>query len=370
MFAKVSSDAPSSSPSQRELQLARLRRNLIAGAVAYGALVVVTLLGSAALVLLQIVGWVKALPPGVDRSFDRLMQDAPQIFYLALVSSALGLLLATPGFVMLKKILAGEPPVAKRLLWTMCGGNVMFALMAAGTALSTSGFAAALVAPLFLGYSLAFVPMEVGLLAACMASLGLNQLRQRPTPIESSKLPTAAAKYLNSFDADALEAGLTPLGDFAYLPHWKKYRRYWMAPNGAYFVDASWIDMGHTTLSAMGVTSATSDGSYFETADQPRPQGVSDAGEGLAHITYLPGEPLAVILERHIEVVGEWVERSGCRPLEFAADELHALGDYGIAALMRETQNDFLWLGNPYAGQPLPPLPGRPWQPDEALASR
>lgn len=53
------------------------------------------------------------------------------------------------------------------------------------------------------------------------------------------------------------------------------------------------------------------------------------------------------------------------RPLEFAATDLHAFASFGIAAFMRDKKGDFLWLGNPYVDQPLPPLPGRPWQPEE-----
>jgi hypothetical protein len=56
-------------------------------------------------------------------------------------------------------------------------------------------------------------------------------------------------------------------------------------------------------------------------------------------------------------------------PLKFATEDVQAFAEYAIAAYMREIKNDFLWLGNPYVGQPLPPLPGRPWQREEALCN-
>ena len=58
-----------------------------------------------------------------------------------------------------------------------------------------------------------------------------------------------------------------PLGDFSYRPGLHKYRRCWMAASGGYFVDATWVRAGKTTLRAVGVFSAMSDGHYFETVD-------------------------------------------------------------------------------------------------------
>jgi hypothetical protein len=372
MFAKDRA-IEDNGPSSLEAEYARLRRGLIIGTFSYLFLLMASLTGCVAMILIPVAQWVKSLPQGAERSWERLMQDAPHVFYISVAGGVVGLLVAAGGFALVYNLLGRDRRPPKLVIVLLSTTPLFLTVMGlAGTLKSGTGVAAALMLPIVLGYAVAFVPMELGLLAMGLASLAVNQLRQRPVAINSAELPAAAAEYLNTFEADALEAGLTPLGDYTFLPERKKFRRYWMAPNGAYFVDASWIKTGQSTISAMGVSSATSDGHYFETVDQPLPAGAPAAHkEGmLTHVTYLPGEPLPVLLEQHIEVVGDWAERAGCRPLEFAVDDLHAFTNYGIAAFMRETRNDLLWLGNPYAGQPLPPLPGRPWQREDALAIR
>ena len=75
----------------------------------------------------------------------------------------------------------------------------------------------------------------------------------------------------------------------------------------------------------------------------------------LVHIDCVVGASLPALLERHFTNVTNRVRESDCRPLEFAADDLHPLSRYGVAAQMRATAVPLLWLGNPYAGRELPP---------------
>ena len=367
--AKDNSHAPDSiAVTPREAELATLRRRLYFGTAFFALDAFGTLAVFVVLMLRQFIVWSKALPQGVEPSWERLMQDQPSIFFISVAGGVTGAMLAVMGMVVLIKFLGRENWPTKKVIQSMSSLPIAFAVMGVGAILTSEvPLDIALALPLILGFTLSMVPLQLGLFAALLLGQALRQLRQRPTAIESAQLPVAATDYFNRVEADALEAGLTPLGDFTYLPHWKKYRRYWMAPNGAYFVDATWIDMDASTMSAVGVSSATSDGHYFETADQAPPAQLvpADPKESLTHVTHLPGAPLSELIATHIDDVGEWVKQAGCRPLEFAATDLHAFTNYGIAAYMRERRNDLLWLGNPYVGQPLPPLPGQPWQPEE-----
>lgn len=369
MFVQNQPATDFSAVTPRETELARLRLYLLVGSLLYATVLLGSLVGCMYLMLKQFLTWVKALPEGVEPTWEKMMQEAPGVLYTSIACGAFSLLLAAAGAFFLLKVLGPQNRPPKKVVLTL--STLPFVVGVAGLGLPlTSGatWGAVLVFPLLVGFVISFVPVELGLLGGCLASLGLRQLRQRPKLIDSADLPTAAADYFNPFEADALEAGLMPLGDFSYLPHWKKYRRYWMAPNGAYFVDATWVSLGQSTIEAIGICSATSDGHYFETVDQPPREGSDGAEppESLVHVTHLAGAPLAELIEAHIRMVAKWTEHAGCRPLEFAATDIHAFASYGIAAFMRDKKSDFLWLGNPYADQPLPPLPGRPWQPEES----
>ena len=136
---------------------------------------------------------------------------------------------------------------------------------------------AVFVFPLMIGFALSTVPLQIGVLAAGLLRLSLRQLRQTPFPVESDELPPEVAGYFQQHDVAATEAGLTPLGDFGYEPGRKKFRRFWMAPGGAYLVEATRVSLGQSFLQAVCVFSATSDGRYFETVDNEADLGTTCA---------------------------------------------------------------------------------------------
>jgi len=241
-------------------------------------------------------------------------------------------------------------------------GGLPVALGFVGTVMvvAGSGKLGLVAAPLMIGATFALVPVLIGIMAIGLLNLARNVVGQTPLACNEETLPPLVADYFDNFNSAADEANLEFAGNFCFVPKRMKYRRTWLAPNGAYFVDATELTMGNTSIRALCVTSATDDGHFFSTTDLGQPTLPRDSG--IEHHRQFPGAPLAELIERHIETIGDWTEQTGSRPLIFDASEQHALFEYGLAAHMRNEFNELFWIGNPYRGQPLPPLPGKAWQ--------
>ncbi len=353
--------ASSNSIEDRLAQLTAWRPQVIVRLVAYGAFTFFAAVGSIVLMISRFAAWQNMLPPAAPQpTFRQLLNNRPDLFATSLIAGSLGAVLYYTGLLMWRRLFGADDRPPRLIVWMFTAMPLMFVVMGMGMTLTRGGVVVALSTPILLGYGLALVPLEIGALALALIQLARRQIREVPQPIEAENLPRNVAKYFSAAEVEALEAGLMPLGDFSYRPGTHKYRRCWMAASGGYFVDATWVHAGKTTLRAVGVFSATSDGHYFETVDSRIPGVVItvDKPDTLAHIDCVVGASLPELLERHFTNVTHRVRESDCGPLEFAADDLHALSRYGVAAQMRATAVPLLWLGNPYAGRALPPLPG------------
>ena len=324
------------------------------------------------LVVQQTVAWRDALN-GQEPNVQLLLSSPQSPLATVLLGAFMGLGLAAAGTVACLVILGRINWPALKVFGLLTGLPSLLSCAALVQAAVTQGtYMATILLPFAVAFSLVLVPMQLAMLSYCVLRLALRQLRSVEKPVDARDIPAAAADYFNSQETAALEAGLTPVGDSSYLPEWNKFRRYWMAPNGAYFSCATWAQTAAVNISGIEIYSATSDGHYFETASvtphQSRPSGLPD--DCVAHVESVPETPLKELIARHADRVGDWVCQRRCQPLEFTVDDASPLADYGVAALMREMRNDFLWLGNPYAGRPLPPLPGRPREFESAGAGR
>lgn len=317
------------------------------------------------------IGWMRSLPDDTTPTLGLLLKERSDLLWLSAGGGLLCAAVAGASLYWVFRILGpGCRPPAKLML-VVTGGPLALCTFALVTTSATGALAATLVGPFMLGGTLLVVPLQVFVLAYAMLGLAVRQLEQSPKPVELEDLPGEVADYFADQEAEALEAGLLPLGDFSFEPEWHKYRRVWMAPNGSYFLDASWAYTGNgprgPALQAVGVCSATTDGRYFETVDQ-KPIGSLGSipdDDPEVHLEFLPREPVVTLVEDHAAAVAEWCRERGCLPLEFSANDVHTLSRYGMAAVMRRSRNDFLWLANPYADQPLPELPGRAWAREE-----
>ena len=357
---------------QRVSELRKLRRQLFLALSAYATVAGVACLGTGYVLLRQFIAWRNALPQDALPSLEGLLNDRPEILATSLVGGVIGLAIAAVGMYSFYKLLGPKNHPPRKIAIGLTAFPLVFSAFGMVMTLGHGVLAALLILPFVFGYTLAMGPLQLFLLSCGLLNIALRQLRQSPEPIEATDLPAHVAEYFAEQDVAALEAGLTPVGDFVAAPDWDRYYRYWMAPNGAYFVEATWAVAGNTVISVVGVISATSDGRYFETVDHAHMGTLPEleVDDPLAHLEYLPDEPLETLIERHVELVADWVATHDCRPLEFSADECHALSRYGVVAHLREYRLDILWLANPYYGQPLPPLPGRSWHGEDSEANQ
>ncbi len=352
------------SRSQNDLEyadeLAAVRRRLLWAGLPLAAVTGLACVAGMAAVLKGVMGWARALKDAVPTG-GLLWEQRPDLVWTSVGFGVFGLSLAAAGMWLLYRALGPErrPPLKTVLM--LASLPVMLCGLGLGATASNGTLGLVAAGPLMAGFTATTLPLQMFLLCYCLLGLSMRQLRQEPVEVAEGELPKDAARYFAEPDAEALEAGLTPLGDVGYRPEWEKHRRLWMAPNGAYFLDATLAKTAGTTIQAVGVCSATSDGRYFETVDQPPAGSMAelDLDDPLFGGQFLPGEPVGALIDAHLALVAEWCRDRGCVPMEFAPDEYEALSRYGLAALMGRDTNELLWLANPYAGRGMPELPGR-----------
>lgn len=328
--------------------------------VAYGISAGVSFAGCAAALLYLFLLWARARPPGAQPTLAGLMSEQPGILWVSGFGLLLGIGLAGGGLWMWRSVLGSESAPPKKVVLTVVGMPLLLDVVCSLLLVGNLGPLVVAFLPIMFGFTLALVPLAIGGLAFGLLKIASDQINQWPNICPDDELPANVASYFDRHNSPAAEAGLVPVGTYCYEPKRVKYRRVWMAPNGAYFVDATHASVAATSICGVGVYSATEDGHYFETSDVDQP--TFESAEGVAHVTKLPGASLPELIEKHIQVVSDWVVRTGRHPLEFAASDECELADYGIAAHMQHVTHDLLWLGNPYRNQTLPPLPGRVWQ--------
>jgi hypothetical protein len=342
--------------------LRRLRRQVVAWLAIYTFAAVGMITVCAAITLVWFNQWLKTLPVGVEPTLARLMTDRPEILAVSCLGGAIGVFLAVGGMLGWRYSLGSENSPPKKVVLMLGGMPVALGCLGALLTFAKLGSLYVVAVPVLLGGSIAMVPFVVGLMALGILQLMLNLLGQAPLACGADELPPDVARYFDQFNAAARGAGLDFAGDFCFIPKRTKFCRAWIAPHGAYFVDATHLSVGNTVIRALSVSSATDDGHFFTTTDLSQP--VPTNRGGLEHCLAVPGASLAELIERHINLVGNWVEKSGSRPLVFDAADQHELFAYGLAAHLQQESDTMLWLGNPYKNQPLPPLPGRTWQED------
>ncbi|MEM9351937.1 MAG: hypothetical protein AAGA92_02900 [Planctomycetota bacterium] len=350
--------------------LAAVRRRLLGAGLPLAAVTGVACIAGMAAVLTGVMGWARALEDAVPTG-GLLWEQRPDLVGTSIGFGIVGLMLAAAGMWLLYRALgpARRPPL--KTLLTLASLPLMLCGLGLGSTATSGSLGLVAAGPLLVGFTATTLPLQMFVLCYCLLGLSMRQLRQEPEEVAEGDLPRDAAEYFAEPDAEALEAGLTPVGDFGYRPEWDKHRRVWMAPNGAYFLDATLAKTAGTTISAIGVCSATSDGRYFETVDQSAmgSAGSLELDDPLFGGQFLPGEPVGALIDAHLALVAEWCRERGCVPLEFAADDFEALARYGLAALMGRDKNELLWLANPYAGRGMPALPGRAIESSETLAA-
>jgi hypothetical protein len=342
------------------------RRRVIACTGLYAFAAIGVLAPCAALLLIRFSEWVKSLPAGVNPTFARLVADRPEVLVVSCVGGALGIALAVCGLVAWPIVMGRNNSPSKKVVLILGGLPIALGFMGTLMTFASAGKTSVVAAPLMLGATCAFVPLIIGMMAFGLLQLAINLMGQTPQTCTVEELPAKVAKYFDQFEAAAAAANLEPTGNFCFAPRRNRFRRTWIAPNGAYFVDATHLTMGETKICALSVSSATEDGHHFSTTDLGQPKLPRD--KGLEHILQLPAAPLSDLIEQHIRVIGDWTERTGSRPLVFEPQDQLSFFEYTIATHMQQDSNELFWIGNPYRDRPLPPLPGRAWQGEECSA--
>jgi hypothetical protein len=347
-------------------ELAQLQGRTLLATILYAIVGCAAFATLAFLLIGQFIVWLKGLPAGVNPSWARLMADRPELLAISGSGIALGIGLATGGMLMWRRVFGADRMPSRKLVWTL--GSLPLGLVFLGMVMTTphGAVVTALTAPVMFGLAVALVPFEIGLLGCGMLRFAVRQLRERPTPIDVDSLSADVATYFRRLGDAAEKCRLEVVGDFSYGSKSRKFRRYYMAPNGAYFVDVTHASMGTAVLKAISVFGATDDGHYFEASDLANVPSISDHPAS-AHVLQMAGAPLEDLIEAHVQLVSNWTAEAGSLPLVFDAADVHELAAYGVAAHLRDATNEFLWLINPYTNRPLPPLPGRVWQPAEEL---
>ena len=342
------------------------RRRVVACTGIYAFATIGTLAPCAALLLIRFSQWVKGLPAGVDPTLARLMADRPEIFTVSCLGGAVGIVLSVCGLMAWPILMGRNNTPSKKIVFTLGGLPLVLGIAGALMTVAKSSTTAAVVVPLMIGATFALVPLVVGLMALGLLQIAINLFGQTPKACAAGELPADVADYFDGFEAAAAKANLEPIGDVMFLPKRNRFRRAWMASNGAYFVDATYLKMGEAKIRALCVSSATEDGHFFSTTDLGHPKLPED--QGLQHTLQLDEAPLSELVERHIQTIGDWTERTGSRPLVFEPQDQLSFFTYTLAAHAQQDTNALFWIGNPYRDRPLPPLPGRVWQDEEATA--
>ena len=188
--------ASSNSIEDRLAQLTAWQPQIIVRLVAYGAFTFFAGCGSIVLILSRFAAWQNMLPPAAPQpTLRQLVTNRPDLLAMSIIAGSLGAVLYFTGLVMWRRLFgeADRPP--RLIVWMFTAMPLMFVIMGLGITLSRSGVFVALSTPVLLGYGLALVPLEIGVLALALINLARRQIREVPRPIETT---TSRGKMLQN----------------------------------------------------------------------------------------------------------------------------------------------------------------------------
>ncbi|MEM9658930.1 MAG: hypothetical protein AAF961_11270, partial [Planctomycetota bacterium] len=300
--------------------------------------------------------------------FAVLWENVPELFLASGSLLGTGLISGLAGIWLIKATLGPKRAPPKLLILLFAGMPTVMVSFAAFSTAPAGVASAMIVTAMGLAWAAWMTPIELGVLAFFSLSVARKQALERQAFVATEELPVEATEYFDEVEPAMLEAGMDRMGDLHYPPTKGKCRRLWANPSQTVFASAVWFPASGGVISSFTVYSVLENGEYYEGSNMTL--GFTAPPGHESQFDILPDANPKEVLERHFEKLRKCVREFGVRPMRVSREEQEHLCHYGLHYVMRGKRTGspcagLLWLADPHLGFDAPPIPGRPWLPEE-----